>query len=291
MSSVQSLLDTFGVESRAEGHHHCRPGWIQIDCPFCGQGSDGFHMGWNLHFNYVNCWRCGKHSVIETLAKLSGLSFAECKTAVSQLETKAIPKAERPTGKLVLPKGRRPLEKAHITYLRRRGFDPDELVRLWGLEGIGIASRLQWRIFIPIHLRSEIVSWTTRSIGEQGLRYVSASPHEESVAHKSLLYGEQYCRHKIVVVEGCPDTWTIGPGCVGTCGIGFSIRQVQRIAKYPVRAICFNSEPIAQQRAHELCALLEPYPGETFNVVLDGNDANTSSKKDIRRIRKHFLGA
>lgn len=290
-TSIQSLLEEHSVEIQTAGHHHCRPGWLQFDCPFCGPGTGSFHMGWNLHFQYVNCWRCGKHSVVETLAAVTGLSWSECKLIVSTLESKPIPKMERPTGKLVLPKGLGPLEEPHRRYLSSRGLDPNELESVWGLQGIGIASRLQWRIFIPILLRDKMVSWTTRAIGSKGLRYVSASPQEEAIAHKTLLYGEQFCRHKIIVVEGPPDVWTMGPGCVGTCGIGFSIQQVRRIAKYPVRAICFNSEPIAQQRAHELCALLEPYPGKTYNVVPDGNDLNSSSRREVRRIRKHFLGA
>ena len=32
--------------------------------------------------------------------------------------------------------------------------------------GIGIAPRLQWRIWIPIHYHGEIVSWTTRSLSD-----------------------------------------------------------------------------------------------------------------------------
>lgn len=287
--TLVDLLKLRSIEFRAEGHHHCRPGWIQIDCPFCGLGTDGFHMGYNLHFNYVNCWRCGKHSVLETLVLLTGLSWVECKKLVGSLDSKPIPKSERPTGKLQIPKGIGPLLRAHKRYLRGRGFDTDELVRVWNLGGIGISSQLRWRVFVPIYLREKMVSWTTRSLVDSGVRYLSAKPEQEAISHKSLLYGEQYCRHSIIVVEGPADVWTIGPGAVGTCGTGYSIKQVTRMAKYPVRAICFDNEPVAQQRARELCALLEGYPGETYNVTLDGNDANSSSQRDIRKLRKHFL--
>jgi hypothetical protein len=289
MTTIADVLRLSGVEYRSEGHHHCRPGWLQLNCPYCGEGSDGFHLGYNLHYNYVNCWRCGKHSVADVLSRLTGMSWAESKKVLGSLDSKSIPKIDRPTGKLVLPKGLGPLQKPHRKYLEGRGFDIPYLENVWNLQGIGVGYELQWRIFIPIYLRDKVVSWTTRSIRDSGLRYRSASALQEAIPHKSLLYGEQYCRHVIIIVEGPVDVWTIGPGAVGTCGIGYSMKQLTRMSKYAVRVICFDNEPVAQKRARELCSLLEPYPGETYNVTLDGKDANTASSKDIRKLRKAFL--
>ena len=39
----------------------------------------------------------------------------------------------------------------------------------------------------------------------------------------------------------------------GTLGVGYSRAQLLRISKYPLRAVCFDSEPAAQERARQLC--------------------------------------
>ena len=146
--------------------------------------------------------------------------------------------------------------------------------------------RLPWRLFIPFHIHGEVVSWTTRSIGQNGLRYVSASSDQEKVNHKSILYGEDFCRHAVIVHEGPFDVWRTGPGAVATCGTGFSRSQLLRLSNYPVRVICFDNEKQAQQRATELCDLLEPFPGETIQVTLDAKDAAEASDKEINQLRR-----
>lgn len=191
---------------------------------------------------------------------------------------------------VALPRGRGKLLRAHRDYIRSRNLNPKTIVKLWGVEGIGMAPRLSWRIFIPIHFGNQIVSWTTRSIGKGGRRYWSASEEEEAIPHKTILYGEQYVRHSIVIVEGPLDVWAIGPGTVGTCGTGWSKEQLARASKYPIRAICFDAESEAQKRAERLCRELSVFPGETFNILLEtGDDPSSAKKKEVQSIRRRFL--
>ena len=115
---------------------------------------------------------------------------------------------------------------------------------------------------------------------------------QEAVNHKTLIYGADFCRHAIVVVEGPLDTWAIGPGAGALCGTGFTRAQVLAISRFPVRAICFDALPDAQKTARELCNLLRVLPGETYNVVLDSKDpgeALTTNPRELRQLRKHFL--
>lgn len=246
-------------------------------------------MGYNVAYAYVNCYACGRHSLAETMVELLDLPMAKVLPLIKDVEKERVEVIDV-RGKLELPKGVGPLVKAHRRYLtEQRGFDPDKLVKLWGIGGIAMATQLSWRIFIPIHYRGQVVSWTTRSIGGVGLRYVSARADQEAINHKTLLYGEDYVRHGVIVHEGTTDAWAVGPGAVATCGTGFTRAQVRRISKYPVRAICFDNVPEAQERARELCDLLTPFDGETCNVVLDAKDAATAPKRDLRRLRKEFL--
>jgi len=284
------LLKQLNITTAPEGHHHARPGWIQIDCPFCAKDAHKWHLGYSLEGNYFNCWRCGSQPLMKTLMELTNLPYHKCKQLISELE---IPKFEKEevTGTLIIPKGVGELQKAHIEYLRRRGFSYQKLKRLWKVQGIGIAKRLSWRIFVPIIYQGNVVSWTTRSISKSSgiTRYVSAGLEEEAIPHKSLLYGEDYVRYGIIIHEGVTDVWKMGPGAVCTFGTGFTQAQINRILKYPLRAVCFDNEREARRRAEKLAGELSVFPGRTYNVNLDAKDIVGCSSKDIRRLRRIFL--
>ena len=287
----EELLRKLNIEYKTEGNH-CRQNWIQIDCPYCGKDSKKFHMGYSLEGQFLNCWRCGSHFLIPTLVELTDKSYIECRNLLANIEIIEVERRkEKPKGKLVLPKGVEHLLLPHRAYLESRGFVVSELEKLWKIKGIGITSILSWRIFIPIIHHSITVSWTTRSISNHPniTRYVSASPEQESMNHKELLYGEDYVCKTIIITEGCFDVWKIGFGAVATLGTGYSTKQILRMSEYSKRVICFDNEREAQIRAKKLCDDLSVYPGETFNVQLDAKDPATASDKEIRLLRKELL--
>ena len=168
-----------------------------------------------------------------------------------------------------MPEGVGPLSYPHRNYLKGRGFNPDELASVWGIGGIALAAKHAWSIFIPITLRGETVSWTTRRLSDKGRRYVNAGASEESYPAKRLLFGHELVGHVVAVCEGPFDAMKIGPGAVAIMGLGYSREQVALIAKHPVRVICFDAEPEAQRRAAELCGELSAFPGRTVRVELD----------------------
>jgi len=287
----KDILNEYNILIAPMSHHHARHGWVNFDCPFCGKDSHKFHMGYSLSGNFVSCWRCGSHRLIDTLMELTGLSYRQAKKLLSTLEHHQPKKKQKSIGKLVLPTGIEKLHSAHKRYLKNRGFNWKEIEYLWKIWGITVSSRLSWRIWVPIHYHGEIVSWTTRSISSNPkiTRYISAGKNEELMPHKELLYGEDFARHAIIVVEGVFDAWRIGPGAVATFGSGYSTEQLERIAKYPTRAICFDNEVEAQSRARKLVNDLSVFPGDTYNVLLDTKDAAKESRKNIERLRKEIL--
>lgn len=290
--SLEAVLRELGIPVAPDGHHHVTRGRVQIDCPWCSKDSGRFRLGINERGLYSTCWTCGSHKLVETLAEASGESYKTVRERFIEEGVEWSGEAYKiPAGRLLLPSGRTRLLRAHRDYLRGRGFSPKKIQKLWGVEGIGVASRLAWRIFIPIHYGDQIVSWTTRAISDKvRKRYHSAAVEEEAIRHKTLLYGEQYARHAIIVLEGPLDVWAVGPGAVGTCGTGWTKEQLAKMAKYPIRAICFDAEEEAQRRAEALCRELSALPGETFNILLEtGSDAASAKKKEIRGIRRRFL--
>ncbi len=286
--NLPEILTELGIDYKEHGQHqHATKGRLQVDCPWCSKDSGHYRLGLS-NWGGAACWSCGPVHFSDSLAEISNQPWQRIKELLG-LWDKGRLKERETKGKLVLPVGLGPLLPIHRKYLKGRGFDPDELVRLWGLQGIGLSARFPWRIFIPAIHHGKTVSWTTRSVLDTGTRYVNAGVEEEAIPLKKLLFGEDFIRHATIVTEGPFDCMRIGPGCVATCGIGFSRTQVLRTSKYPVRVIVFDSEPKAQDRARELCEALAPFPGKTIRVELDAADPGSASKNEVRRLRKEYL--
>lgn len=284
MAALEELLQNLRVPFVTEGHHHCRPGWLQIDCPFCGADSQRFHLGYNLEHGYFSCWKCRGHSVKQVLTALNA-SPSDIAAVLGDARERYEPAKAKPRTGLRIPACVGPLLNIHKRYLRGRGFDPDHLVDVWKLGGLGLAPRLGWRIYIPIFLGRQQVSWTTRAIGDKVTqRYLSASPQEEAVNHKHVVYGLEHCVHSVVVVEGPADAWAVGPGAGALFGTAFSTAQVRLLSKIPRRVICFDRT--AQEDAEELARQLSCFPGTTINVQIEAKDPGEASERELSALRR-----
>lgn len=280
-----------GLRLAPEDHHHGRAGWRQLDCPFCGKNSQRFHMGYNLTFRYFNCWKCGSQRPLDVLVALLDVSFSKAHRlwgsidGTAPITQKYIDAEEK---ELVLPSGIDKLTKKHRRYLKGRGYDPEVISKLWAVQGIGLSSRLSWRLFIPIHLHHRMISWTTRAVTEYAkVRYLSASEDEERLPHKRMLYGMDYtAKRGVVICEGPLDVWSVGPGAVATFGLSFTRSQLLQLSKFQTRVICFDSEKFAQKQAEHLADQLEIFPGNTIIATLDSGDPGEASRREIRQLRK-----
>jgi len=291
MEDILEVLDHYRVEYRTEGDRHCRPGWVQLQCPWCQSGK--WHLGINLSSKGVSCYACGKHSLYEVLLTVCRLTKAEAYKRSKSLNAGFSPseRVKPHFGRFKPPNGRIELAKAHRNYLVSRRFDPAEVVSLWKIQGIGLATKLSWRLYIPVILDGKEVSWTTRSISKtSSMPYISASAEEESVPAKSILYGEDYAGDRVAIHEGPLDVWSTGPGALGTLGIGYTPSQMLRMTRYRKRYIAFDNEPKAQERARQLANELRPFPGSTYVVEIDAKDMNEASERERRKFRRAVFG-
>lgn len=282
---ADQLLDDLRIEYLRSGHHHCRDGWLQLkNCPYCG--SNNYHLGLNLAGNYCVCWRCGGHSLFNTLLNFD-VPFKKVQSLLGELGPELLKSRVQTTvGKLKEPNCRGAVHPAHRRYLRERGFG-DDVIELWQLEGICMHPQLGWRIYIPIHHKGERVSWTARAIGDRVTqRYLSAASDQEKIPHKHLVYGLDFCRGSVVVVEGPADAWAIGPGAGALFGTAFTPEQVLLLASVPNRFICFDSETTAQARAKALAGQLAAFGGVTETWSISAKDPGSASKSEIKAIRR-----
>jgi hypothetical protein len=284
------ILEHLGIPCTTEAGRHVRPGWVATDCMRCSPGSGKMKLGYHPGAHVAVCWTCGRVSLAAVLVETAGIGWGKAKELLKGLDDgDAETFGPVPTGKLVLPAGLGPMARVHRDYLRGRGFDPNELAKVWGLQGIGLAKRHPWSVFIPVHHRGRVVSWTTRSVHDKGRRYGNAEASEEAVRAKDVIFGIDHVRHSIVVVEGYLDAMKIGYGAGGTGGLIVTQAQVAAIAKVPNRTIMFDGEPEAQRVARDLAGQLSAYPGKTRVACIDAADPGSASRKEVALIRKTFL--
>ncbi len=217
---------------------------------------------------------------------MEALGFRDVKQVVEGLKGGAryVPATTRKTGKLKEPSGVKPMLRVHRDYLRGRGFDPKQVEKIWKVQGLGLVPELAWRLYLPVEEDGRTVSWTTRSLSNQGQRYISAPLEKSDVPIKDTVYGRDFCHHSIVVVEGALDAWRVGPGAGALHGTAFTPRQVLLLSKYPLRVICFDAD--AQQFARSLADQLSCFPGKTMVVELDAKDPGEASDREIKLLRK-----
>jgi hypothetical protein len=219
-------------------HKHCRPGWIQKECPFCS-GNPGLHLGYNEISGYFKCWRCGYHSIDEVIRTLIGVSWSHAKELKRGYGGRA--HRQKPIFgpkykdiQVALPEGTGPMKKAHKEYLRQREFNPAILEDIWDVLGTGKTGKYKNRIIAPIYHKGELVSYQGRDItGKSDIRYKACEKENEKILHQEVLYGYDLTdKTSVVVVEGITDAWRLGPGAAGTFGLGVSAGQLKLLSEF-----------------------------------------------------------
>lgn len=298
---IIELYQDYGVSFATEGHKHCRPGWVNVECPFC-TGNPGLHLGYNLQDNYFYCWRCGWHAALPTIVELTGKTFREAVHVFKEYggEEVSLPVPSQPdkTKAYERPSNIISLTAAHSRYLESRGFNPEKLSREWNLQSTGPVSLLDHinyshRLFIPVMWNNREVSFTTRdTTGLTDLRYISCPKSREEVNHKEILYGlQENWRSTGICAEGPTDVWRLGPFAFGTFGIEFTPRQVRMMAKVFKRIfILYDNDPQAIIQADKLARELQFRRVEAIALHLStAQDPGSMSQEDADMIVRDLV--
>jgi len=294
---VELLLNHLNVPFQSEGHKHCRPGWLNMPCPFC-TGNPGNHLGWNIEKEYFYCWRCGYHPTIKTLSKLSGLSSSQIKELIKQyggkprISNNILTRSPRRKA-FQYPTGTGDLQINHKKYLENRNFDPNYIEKLWNIKGTGPVSQLdnidyKHRILAPISWNGKVVSFQTRSIGKAEPKYKACPQDRESIQHKHILYGKQELwKDTGICVEGITDVWRFGPISFAVFGISYRIEQVKEIAKHFKRvAVVFDDDPQAQNQADKLINELRFRGIQASKEIIQGDPGEMKQEEVDYLVRK-----
>lgn len=280
---IIQLYNDFSIPYATEGHKHCRPGYVNTECPHC-TGNPGLHLSFNLQGNYFVCWRCGWHPINISIAALLHISETEANKLAKQYGGSSV-KINEPKVRLRLkphhlPSHSEPMTQIHRQYLEGRGFDPERLEYEWKLLGTGPIStldnlRYNHRIIIPFIWNGEQVSFDSRDItGKANNKYMACPLDRELIPHKDILYGDQTQWHSTgICVEGPTDVWRFGPRAFATSGIKYKPKQIRAISQHFKRvAVVFDGGEIqAQSQARKLVAELKFRGVDAFRVDIEGD--------------------
>lgn len=293
MNILQLYLD-YSIPVAPEGHKHNRPGWINVECPFCS-GNEGFHLGATLDGRIFKCFRCGIHWPNEVVSKLlkitqfdadklikeyAGTSYTDKQVITRKIQSKAHK----------LPSNTSPLTPSHYSYLRKRKFDPEQLEYDWNLISTGPISMLDsldysHRIVAPIYWEGLQVSFQSRDVtNKHSLKYLSCPEDRELIHYKHLIYRHPKEKSEVgICVEGITDVWRFGRSSFATFGIGYTRQQVRLISKIFKRVgVCFDGDEVqAKQAANQLIGDLRFRGVDAFRIDIVGDPgAMDQSKAD-----------
>jgi hypothetical protein len=275
---IKTLLHHLSIHFTTDGSKHNMPGWVNVHCPFC-TGPKDYHLGFHEQQEYANCWRCGWHPLDASIAALTNVNIFEAKRIIKQhrtgrpirLEDVNRPPIQRPN-KVKVPGG--DLEKVHLNYLKKRGFDAESiewLVNTFDIKGTGPIGPDSHRIIAPIYFDKNLVSYQGRDYTEQSLLKYKACPKVNEIReHQHCLYGMDLASNYsfVVVVEGVVDVWKLGPGAVGTFGSEFTWPQVKLLSqRWPRQIILYDKDAI--KKATELANILSGLGGIAMLANLD----------------------
>lgn len=282
--------------------------WLEVRCPFCGDKHTKGAI--NLKSSAFTCWKCGSHKVTEFVSAVCGIpdsykdTFRTLRPYFTEFYDNVQPRQKqeeerqtrvtlKDTRALTLP-GHAPLSHAMRAYLKGRGFRPKYMEQKYGLKDGGFAGEWAYRLMIPVYQDGRLVTWQGRHIGDNKIRYKSAS-NKEALNIKDTLYNIDNCHlNKVIAVEGVFDCWRIGDDCVALFGISLKDSQIKLLAeKFDEVYLLFDPEKEAQERART-CARKLNNLGVKAHVICmsdtDSEDPAELSPEEVVQLKREVFG-
>jgi len=275
-------------------------GWVNVCCPFCGQGGS-FHLGFHIENEYCVCFKCGGHNLRNALVRLLNIPPQSLDNILEpyQQRLKILSKLndKKPINKSKIELPANPLSKAEKDYLLDRHFVPKLLKRNFNIQGGGWYGEWKNRIIIPIYLGGKLVSWTSRTIiKDREPRYKNLANEESVIDPKKTFFNLDNCSNSYVaLLEGPFDVLRFGDN--GICGFGISLTRTQILylgERFKKVYILFDSGRDAQKKAREYGMILQGHGLDVFLVDAFGDygckDAGEMSPWKIKQLKRELWG-
>jgi hypothetical protein len=241
-----------------------------VTCPFCGPEDHSGHLyishlygssdpqTGRLLTHLVRCWRRECQSEPGRLAELENLIFSIRSVPLPTPQRAYGPERRGPLPTVQHPGqieliDRLPASHAARRYLEDRGFDVEELAKVWR---VGYVCEPAWspamlgRIYIPIVHDGRLVAWQGRWPAELDWSQAPIKRYYNMPgdAIGRVFYGldEAGDAPLTVIVEGALDAWAVGPGAVALLGKSLTPARLtllhSRRGKFPVIILLDSAE-------------------------------------------------
>lgn len=262
--------------------------FIGTSCPFCGDDSD--HMGFHItQARNPHCFRCGSHSLWDTIKALTGTNpkeIMEKYSSVSYIQEEVEVKTR--ASKIVVP-GNKEFKPAHKRYLSKRKFDPDYLIQKYDLRVTGTLDKYSNRIIFPVYYNKRIVSYQGRTYTDSIPKYLTCHPDDEIVFHKDIFFNWDNAKNDtVLVVEGVFDAVRIGDNAIASFGTSITMNQINLLKKFNKVFFLYDPEELAQKKALMALTLLSSYGILCERISIGDTDPGDLSDDDAIYLKKEL---
>lgn len=275
------------------GMYDYRRGWLKGDCPSCGDHKFGVNIG----FNRTNCFKCGYHpTIISLVMELEYLStlpevFNYLKTFEGIEFYEEVAEAHQLKENVVLPEGFHNIKRGDNTlargarkYLKKRGFDIDELSQ----KGWGYCDKGKYfgYIIMPFYIKGRISYFNARLYIGDGPKFNNPLVEDFGLGKNMLIYNIDALGiyNTIYAVESVTNATTIGDNAIGLGGKKISQYQRDIILKSPCEKVIIGLDDDAIDDAIKLALHLVQYKKVKILQFPYKQDINDIGKKKTLKI-------
>lgn len=275
-----------------------RKGWMKSDCPYCG-GEKKF--GINLSNNRCNCFKCGEHpspislvmylentdSFHEVLSVLESGDYSGYVFKEEKVELKGKKEFFLPDGFKNISMGTSLLARSARNYLKKRGFNIEELARKgWGYCNTG---KYLGYIIIPFTEHGQLTYFNARLYMGAGPKYNNPEVDITGLGKSFIIYNADALEiyRTVFICEGAINAETLGENGIATGGKAIARYQVNRLIKSQVEKFVILLDPDAKKEAIDLALKLCNFKKVKVVYLPDGTDCNDLGRKEVLRyVRK-----
>jgi hypothetical protein len=296
---VLEFLDDRSIPYVTEGKN-VSYGWAEINCPFCPDGDPSEHLGIKLDTKIISCWRCPtKGSVKKLIVKLERCSYAAADRIIEQFQDRTLshlPKRRKSRTQIVrdleLPSEASPnFPSLHKRWFKDRDFDPETTIKRYDLYAVNLLGDWRFRIIVPIYLKHQLVSFTSRDVTEMAdSPWRSLSNEQSIVPPKHCLYNIDTVNDTAIAMEGVTDVWRFGPGAVATLGTRWTSQQVALLSGLKNLFVMFDSEPQAIEQAYRFAHAATSVVRTVKVMELSAGDPADLTEDRVGDLRREIFG-
>jgi len=261
MYDVEGYLESRGIPYWTSGKNVTQ-GWVNICCVFPTCDDTSNHLGINRKSGQLSCWKCGGKgnfsrliSIIDHTSPQKAVRTArDYYTGKGPLEY--YDRENAVVMAMSLPKeATEDLPIPHQKYLKRRGFNPDELKHRYGIRACYVVGKYRHRVIIPIFVNGTVVNFQALDVTDKAPQHYRTAPNKEAVIRcDRLLYNIDNVGRSVAVVEGVTDVWRIGFGAVAVLGSRLTEGKIRMLVNNEIDTAYIVYDSDAAERGKEVAS-------------------------------------